>query len=157
MSAFMRRPDKSSGENRRPILFLLDEFPQLQFDFSTLSAGLSTLRSKGVTLFLAQQSIAQLEKRYGETGCREIIDTCAYISVMSAQDPKSRRFFQELIGTKKILKINQTQNETGTSSKSIQEAREYIFQPEDFGNLNDKVIIIANGRYIMADKTYCFK
>lgn len=157
MSAFMKRPDKSSGENRRPILFLLDEFPQLQFDFSTLSAGLSTLRSKGVTLFLAQQSIAQLEKRYGETGCREIIDTCAYISVMSAQDPKSRRFFQELIGTKKILKINQTQNETGTSSKSIQEAREYIFQPEDFGNLNDKVIIIANGKYIMADKTYCFK
>ena len=76
---------------------------------------------------------------------------------MSAQDPKSRRFFQELIGTKKILKINQTQNETGTSSKSIQEAREYIFQPEDFGNLNDKVIIIANGKYIMADKTYCFK
>lgn len=40
---------------------------------------------------------------------------------------------------------------------SIQEAREYIFQPEDFGNLNDKVIIIANGKYIMADKTYCFK
>lgn len=157
MSAFMRRPDRSSGEKRRPILFLLDEFPQLQFQFNLLSAGLSTLRSKNVTLFLAQQSIAQLEKRYGTTGCREIIDTCSYLSVMSAQDPQSRKFFQELIGTKKTLKINQSKDNNGKSSKSIQEEREYIFQPEDFGNLNDKVIIIANGKYIKAEKTYCFQ
>ena len=152
MTAFMQRPDLSSGEIRRPILFLLDEFPQLQFDFDTLTAGLSTLRSKKVSIFMAQQSIAQISKRYGEEGCREIIDTCAYISIMSVQDPKSREFFRDLIGTRKVLKVS-----TSEGKRTISEDRESIFQPEDFGNLKDKVVIYANGKYILADKTYCFK
>lgn len=152
MTAFMQRPDLSSGEIRRPILFLLDEFPQLHFDFETLTAGLSTLRSKKVSIFMAQQSIAQISKRYGEDGCREIIDTCAYISIMSVQDPKSREFFRDLIGTKKVLKVS-----TSEGKRTINEDREPIFQPQNFGNLKDQVIIYANGKYILADKTYHFK
>lgn len=156
MTGFMRRPDASRGEKLRPIIFLLDEFPQLRFEFDTLSAGLSTLRSKGVTLFLAQQSIAQIEKRYGEAGCREIIDTCAYISILSAQDPKSREFFQKLIGTRKVLRISNSENRKDVS-RSINESRESIFQPEDFGNLDEKLIIYANGRYIKAEKIKCYE
>lgn len=156
MTAFMKRPDMSSYDGLRRILFLLDEFPQLHFDFDTLTAGLSTLRSKGVSLFLAQQSIAQISKRYGDDGCREIIDTCAYISVMSAQDPKSRVFFQELIGTRKALRIQNSVNPR-EMSRSVQEVREPVFQPEDFGNLEDDVIIYANGKYIRAQKTYCWR
>lgn len=151
MTAFMQRPDSSSGKKLKPILFLLDEFEQLKFDFDTLMIGLSTLRSKRVSFFLAQQSIAQLSKRYGDDGCRQIIDTCGYISIMSAQDPKSREYFQKLIGTKKVLKVSNTEN-SKISSRTIQETREPIFQPEDFGNLDDKVVIIANGKYIKADK-----
>lgn len=156
MNGFMRRKDISGGEKLRPVLFLLDEFPQLRFEFDTLSAALSTLRSKGVTLFLAQQSIAQLEKRYGETGCREIIDTCAYLSIFSAQDPKSREFFQKLIGTRKVLKVSNSENAKDIS-RNIQETREPIFQPEDFGNLIDQLIIYVNGRYIKAEKIKCYE
>lgn len=152
MTAFMRRPDKSSGVKRQPVLFLLDEFPQLRFDFATLSAALSTLRSKSVSIFIAAQSIAQLINRYGDSSCREIIDTCSYISIMSAQDPQSRKFFQELLGTQKILRMTSNDDNRGA-----QEVREPIFQTEDFANLGDKVIIYANGKYIVAEKTYYFK
>lgn len=38
MTSFLRRPDSSSGEKARPIIFLLDEFPQLNFDWDILSA-----------------------------------------------------------------------------------------------------------------------
>ena len=152
MTSFMRRPDKSSGIERQPVLFLLDEFPQLRFDFDTLSAALSTLRSKSVSIFIAAQSIAQLINRYGESSCREIIDTCAYISIMSAQDPQSRKFFQNLIGTQKVLKMTSNDDNRGA-----QEVREPIFQTEDFANLGDKVIIYAHGKYIVAEKTYYFK
>ena len=107
-------------------------------------------------MFLAQQSIAQIEKRYGEAGCREIIDTCAYISILSAQDPKSREFFQKLIGTRKVLKISNSENRKDVS-RSINESRESIFQPEDFGNLDEKLIIYANGRYIKAEKIKCYE
>lgn len=156
MSSFLRRPDSSSGEKIRPIIFLLDEFPQLHFDWDILSAALSTLRSKSVSLFLAQQSIAQLESKYGYDHYREIIDNCKYISIMSAQDPKSRTFFQQLIGTEKVLKVSNSQNSKDTS-RSVSEAREYIYQPEDFGNLGEDVVIYANGKYIQAQKTNCFE
>lgn len=160
MTYFMGRPDSSTGAKIRPILMLLDEFPQLHFNIETLLSAMETLRSKKVSLFLAQQSLASLSRRYGDDGCREIIDNCAYISVMSAQDPKSRKFFQELIGTRKVLKVGKTDSSHGagnsSNSRSVQEAREPVYQPEDFGNLNDKVVIVAEGRYIEADKCKCY-
>jgi len=160
MTFFMGRPDSSTGAKIRPILMLLDEFPQLHFNIETLLSAMETLRSKKVSLFLAQQSLASLSRRYGDDGCREIIDNCAYISVMSAQDPKSRKFFQELIGTRKVLKVGKsdTSHANGSSSsKSVQQTREPVYQPEDFGNLNDKVVIVANGRYIEANKCKCYE
>ncbi len=160
MTYFMGRPDSSSGVKIRPILFLLDEFPQLHLNIETLLSAMETLRSKKVSLFLAQQSLASLSRRYGDDGCREIIDNCAYISIMSAQDVKSRKYFQELIGTRKVLKVGKsdtTQTNGSSFSKSVQQDREYVYQPEDFGNLNDHVVIVANGKYIEADKCYCFK
>ncbi|MBQ5932243.1 MAG: type IV secretory system conjugative DNA transfer family protein [Lachnospiraceae bacterium] len=160
MMYFMNRKDSSTGEKLRPILFLLDEFPQLHFNFNTLTSALATLRSKKVSLFMAQQSIAQLERRYGDSACREIIDNCAYISVMSAQDPKSREFFQKLVGSRKTLKVNKSDSTQGnhkTNSRNVQPVIEPVYQPEDFGNLNDKIVIIANGKYIEADKCKCYE
>ena len=160
MNYFMRRPDISTRERVRPVLMLLDEFPQLHFNIETLLSAMETLRSKRVSLFIAQQSLASLSRKYGEEGCREIIDNCAYISVMSAQDPKSREFFQKLIGTRKVLKIVRSGSSKAKGaglSKSVQQAREPIYQPEDFGNLRDRVVIVANGRYIEADKCKCYQ
>ena len=163
MSAFMQRSDQATGEKLRPIIMLLDEFPQLHFDFDTLSQALSTLRSKSVTLFLAQQSIAQIEGRYGEAHCREIIDTCAYISFMSIQDPKSREWAQRLIGRQKVLKRGTSINSGGanaSSGESVQELMEYIYEAADFGYIGpdgEDVIIYANGKYIQCQKTNCYE
>ena len=162
MSSFMQRHDKSSGEHLQPVLFLLDEFPQLSFDFKTLSAALSTLRSKSVSVFIAQQSVSQLINRYGESAQREIIDTCQYISIMSVQDPKSRRFFSDLIGSRKTLKTTSNKPEhlqgggKASASRGSSEGVEPIFKEGDFTNLGDKVIVYANGHYILAEKTYYF-
>lgn len=144
---FMKRPDRSTNQETPPILFLLDEFAQLQFEFKTISTALSTLRSKNVSLFLAMQSIAQLENRYGQGQAREIIDTCSYISVMSAQDPSSRDFFSKLLGEKTVLK---KQGDTTI------ELKEPIIEPATFGDLDDQVLIYAHGKYVIADKCYYF-
>jgi len=155
MDFFMMRPDSSSGTDLRPILLLLDEFPQLRFEFNQISAALSTLRSKKVTILMAQQSIAQIEKRYGENGCREIIDCCSILSLFSAQDPRSRKYFSDLVGTKKVLKLSNSDS-AKDFSRSVQEARELIFQPEDLGDLGGKVLIVYNGKYVLADRCACY-
>lgn len=145
---FMRLPDKSSRVKSRQILFLLDEFAQLRFDFKTISTALATLRSKNVSLFLAMQSVAQLANRYSDSQAREIIDNCAYISVMDAQDPQSREFFSRMIGEKKVLR---------KSTSGSVEVVERIIPPEKFGNFGDKVLIYNQGKYVLAEKCYYFK
>lgn len=148
MNYFMRRPDKSSGDAQRPVLFMLDEFPQLQFEYETIHAALSTLRSKCVSVMLAMQSISQLTDKYGESACTVIIDTCSYFTILSAQDPKSRKYFQDLIGTRTVLKL--------TSGGSMEE-REPVYRDGDFSNLGERVIVYALGKYILAEKIYWFK
>lgn len=155
MTSFLRRADVSSGEKARPIIFLLDEFAQLNFDWDILSTAFSTLRSKRVSLFVAMQSIAQLESKYKEN-YRSIINNCKYVSIMGAQDPKDRTYFQQLIGTEKVLKVTSSQNGK-VVSRTVSEAREYIYQPEDFGNLGEDVVICADGKHIQAQKTNCFE
>lgn len=163
MTFFMRRPDKSSGEKQCPVLFLLDEFPQLQFDYQFLSTALATLRSKGISIFLCQQSTAQLSSAYGDKGFQTIMDCCQTISIMSMQDPSSRKWAQELVGSRKVLKISTStgggnggpfeQNHSGSYGRSTQETREPIFEPEDFGNLGTNVLIYIGGKYVLAEKT----
>lgn len=172
LQAFMRREDVSSGKKIVPIMFLLDEAVQLNLDYNILSKAMSTLRSKKVSLFLLMQSVAQLEGRYGEAHAREIIDLCAYISVFNAQDPKSREYFQKLVGRRKMLKRSTSLSSSGgnrndTSGVSVSEVDEFIFEAADFGDLNLKdkkskkityrVMVYANGKYIVGETTPCYE
>lgn len=172
LMAFMRREDVSSNKKVVPIMFLLDEAVQLNLDYTLLSQAMSTLRSKKVSLFLLMQSVAQLEGRYGEAHAREIIDLCAYISVFNAQDPKSREYFQKLVGRRKMLRRSTSLSSSGgnkneTSGISVSEVDEYIFEAADFGDLNIKnkrtkettyrVMVYANGKYIVGETTPCYQ
>lgn len=156
MRYFMQKDDAAKGTKPRPILFMLDEFPQLQFKFETVSSALATLRSKGVSLLLAQQSSGQLQERYGADGFRQIMDMCRYTIIMSAKDPSSARYFQDLIGTRKVLNVSVNRSKNGVT-KSVSEGREPIYQLTDFQRLGDHVIIQYDGAYIEAEKTFYFK
>ena len=147
----MERADLSSGRKQLPILFLLDEFNELSFDYATLMTALATLRSKKVSIFMALQSISQLKQKYGEEGFRGIIDTCGYISLMSAQDPDNRQYFQELVGKRKVLNSSVSKNEK-TITRGSQIDEEFIFESGAFNNLGNKVLIYFNGKYIVAEK-----
>lgn len=170
LQAFMRRSDVSSNKKTLPVLFLLDEFPQLHIDYSSiLNPAMSTLRSKGVKLFLLMQSYQQLVGVYGETHAREIMDLCAYVSVFNAQDPQSRRYFQDLIGKRKMLKASSSVSEsakTASSGKSVSVVDEYIIDEADLGNLNiqrpdgstiHRVLVYANGKYCIGETCPCYE
>lgn len=159
MNAFMQRPDSSSGVHNRPILFILDEMPKLRFDFDTLENCLSTMRSKSVTCMMAAQSIGQYKKRYGDQGFVNLVDCCQYICCLSALEPSSRKWFSDLLGTKKVLRRSTSSGASGifgdmaSGSVSVQEARELIMQPEEFSQLDDKTVIYIVGQgYVIADK-----
>ena len=162
MSGFTKRPDNSTGAKNRTILMLLDEFPQLTFSLNQINMALSTLRSKSIICMLLAQNTAQLERKYGEAGSRSILGNCTYQLILSCIDGKSQRYFSDLIGTKKVLVVNNNENSgtniyNGTTGKNCVETREPIYRPEDFGDLGNHLIIYYNGKHIKATKISCYE
>lgn len=147
---FKSRPDVYGNSRLSPILFMLDEAPvALRFlPADAITDALQTLRSKKITCFLVSQSRAALISRYGMHGATMITDTCRYVSVMSATDPESSRFFAEMIGKTKTLKA---------MGESSSETEDYIIRPEQLSSLGDQVVILADGKYVIADKIKCWQ
>ena len=41
--------------------------------------------------------------------------------------------------------------------QSSSEAEDYIIRPEELSNLGDKVVVMADGRYTLAEKIKCYQ
>lgn len=156
---FMNRIDSSGGIKNRPILMLLDEFPQLSFSYEMINTNLSTLRSKSVICMLIQQNLSQLDYRYRNEGTRSILGNCNYQIILGSNDIVSSRYFSETFGMKKILKVSNSFN-AGTkvsTGKSVQEMENRVFPPEYFGDLSDSAVLYFKGKYIEVNKINCYK
>ena len=160
-TAFTKRPDSSTGVKNRPILMLLDEFPQLTFSYKLINSNLSTLRSKSVICMVIQQNLSQLEYRYQPTGARSILGNCNYQIILGSNDINSSKVFSDTFGVKKVLKISnsETTAQNNTTGRSVQEAIEKVFLPEYFGDLsaNNKMVIYFKGKYCECKKLNCYK
>lgn len=160
-TAFTKRPDSSTGIKNRPVLMLLDEFPQLTFSYKLINSNLSTLRSKSVICMVIQQNLSQLEYRYQPTGARSILGNCNYQIILGSNDINSSKVFSDTFGKKKVLKISnsETTSQNNTTGRSVQEATEKVFEPEYFGDLSaeNKMIIYFKGKYCEATKLNCYK
>lgn len=159
--AFTKRPDSSTGIKNRPILMLLDEFPQLTFSYKMINSNLSTLRSKTIICMIIQQNLSQLEYRYQSAGARSIIGNCSYQVILGSNDINSSKVFSETFGMKKVLKVSNsvTRSKTTTSGRSVQETTEKVFPPEKFGDLSSekKMVIYFKGKYAELTKLNCYQ
>ena len=158
--AFTKRPDTSSGIKNRPILMLLDEFPQLTFSYKLINSNLSTLRSKSIICMIIQQNLSQLQNRYNSEGARSIIGNCNYHIILGSNDITSSEVFSNTFGSRKVLKISNSTSkaQNGNISQSVQETTEKIFPPEHFGDLafQNKMIIYFKGKYCECEKLNCY-
>lgn len=143
---FERRPDEGAA----PILFLLDEFPRLG-KIEAIINGLATLRSKKITIALFIQSIAQLDRIYGEPARKVILDTCSYRAVLSATDGDTQEYLSRLVGTYDKNKTSSSANYeqmtgmgTGTGTSLTSEEKR-IIKPEEFASLPDIVLLSPFG------------
>jgi type IV secretion system protein VirD4 len=160
-TAFTKRPDSSTGIQNRPILMLMDEFPQLTFSYQMINTNLSTLRSKSVICMVIQQNLAQLSYRYGQDGARSILGNCNYQIILGSNDIQSSEQFSRTFGMKRILKVSNsiTQAEHSSFGRSIQEMEVRVYPAEYFGDLPSlsKMIVYCKGKYIELTKLNCYK
>ena len=127
-----RRSDKYSGERKLPpILLLLDEFPRLG-KMDVIQNAVSTLRSKGVTICLVIQSLAQLDKTYGKTSRQIMVENCPYKAILNVTDPEDQKIFSDIIGSINVRNIGISD---GTS----------INRGENHGSSYDNTLSISDG------------
>lgn len=153
----------------RPVAFILDEFAQLStLKYESIAMAFMTLRSRNISIVCALQSRSSItEMFHSENACMSLIDCVTTFCFLSIQEVATRKWASDLIGTHKVLKISNNLNGSSkqkqNSGRTVNEAREPIIFPEEFGSLKDlengkdEVIIYSQGKYIRADKQYYFK
>ena len=166
-----RRPDirswEAKGKEITPILLMLDEFPRLG-KMDVIQNAVSTLRSKGVTICLIMQSLAQLDKIYGKESRRIIVDNCQYKAILNVTDPENQKIFSDIIGSINVRKDsfsvngnmsqgtssgysgdNSTQGESEGESGGItgitSVVREPIVFPNELATLKDILLMTPEG------------
>ena len=151
MTAFSRRNDTAMGSHNRPILIILDEFPQLTFSYDSINSTLSTLRSKSVQCMIITQSISQLAERYGDFGYQSLIGNCNYQLCLKANDDLTQQHFSALCGSKRSLMKSFSQTDASV------EVRVPVYLPEEFGDLQDDLVIYYNGKHARIKKIKSYK
>lgn len=146
-----RRPEMHSLEGTGNIqtLLLMDEFPRFG-KLEMISAAVSTLRSKNVNICLMIQSIAQLDKIYGEHDRRIIFDNCQFVEILRANDADTQRYLCELIGThicalRSVSEHMDADEDTTGYSRQISETRDLIVQPHELATLQDALLLTPYG------------
>jgi type IV secretion system protein VirD4 len=166
ISQFLTYFEKRKDRISTPILFLLDEFARLG-KIERMTNALATLRSKGITICLILQSLAQLDLIYGKETRSVMCDTCAYKAILSASDPDTQKMFSELVGTYDPLKPTYNRGKSNTifplpsvgryeGISFTPEPNRKIIKPEEFATLPDIVLLTPFG-FFRVDKRYYWR
>lgn len=148
-----RRPEMYSTDGATNIqtLLMMDEFARFG-KLEMITAAMATLRSKNVNICLAVQSVAQLDKIYGEHDRRIIFDNCPFQVILRANDADTQKYLCEMIGTRMRTQHSTSEHSddcmdiTGYS-KQRSETRELIVQPHELATLQDVLLLTPFGFY----------
>lgn len=153
-----RRPEQYSpqGENLKPLLLLLDEFPMIG-RIDVLTNALSMLRSKKVTMLLIAQSIAQLSAIYGHDVRNIMLENCDFQAVLRVNCVDSQKYFSELAGTvlKLTLSVSEQYDlngELSSHSEGFSETDKPLIRPEDLAHLDKDLILFTPYRTFRVKK-----
>lgn len=161
VSQFLRAFERRQDNNKKPILFLLDEFPRLG-RIDGITNGLSTLRSKNIHILLIIQSLAQLDDIYSKEKRKIIADNCRYKAILNAFDSDTQDYFSRLVGTYDMVKESSSKNfdfvgfKHGTGKTKTTEERK-IIKPEEFAYLHDTLVLFTPKGFETPDKIPYFK
>lgn len=147
MIAQMFRYLTSREDGKQPaILMLLDELPRLG-RVDGLIEAFGTLRSRNVHIVPMVQSLSDLDRHYGQTERKIILDNCSYKVILGIGDFDTQKYFSDLSGTDKVWQKSYNYGgllgiKKGTTDSLVEEK---IIKPERFGQLKQDAKTIVFG------------
>lgn len=143
-----------------PVLFLLDEFPQLG-RMTALEKAISTIRSYGGRMMIVAQSLSQLRGAYGNDGAQNFLANCRLQLFMAPADSETPDYVSKAIGnfTRKARSKSWMMGQIGKSNIQEREEGARLLRPEDLRSLSadDCVLLIQDSDPVLAQKVRFFE
>lgn len=143
-----------------PVLFLLDEFPQLG-KMTALSGAMSTIRSYGGRMMIVAQSLSNLRNAYGPDGAQNFLANCRLQLFMAPADSDTPDYVSKAIGdfTRKSRSKSWTTGQIGKSNIQERDEGARLLRPEELRGLSndDCVLLIQDSDPVLAQKVRYFE
>lgn len=121
--------DNMSRPPKNPVLFVLDEFPQLG-TFNTIVDNAAFLRGYHVRFWFIGQNIGQLNRLYGDAGAQIIIENCTVRQFFNVTD-KTATYVSEKMGKEQqIIKDPRTMEYRSTKESYVMTRTEVERTPD---------------------------
>lgn len=138
-----------------PVLFLLDEFPQLG-RMDSLSQAISTIRSYGGRIMIVAQSLSNLKGAYGNDGAQNFLANCRLQLFMAPADSETPDYVSKAIGnfTRKSRSKSWTMGQLGKSNIQERDEGARLLRPEELRSLSSDecVLLIQDSDPVLAHK-----
>lgn len=102
----------------KPILFVLDEFPQLG-TFNIIKDNAAFLRGYGIRFWFIGQNIGQFKANYGSEGMQTIFENCTIRQFFNVSDETARYVSKKLGQSNTIIKNYETMEYKSTHVRDI--------------------------------------
>ena len=147
--------EKGSGRLPNRVVFYCDEFGTMPaFDVEALfSAG----RSRGITLVPIIQSLAQLDKNYGDKGAESIVDNCQD-TIFGGFAPNSQTAEQlsKSLGSRTVLSGSVSRGKNDPS-QSLQMIERPLMTPDELKSIpKGNFVVMKTGTHPMQTKLRLF-
>lgn len=109
---------RTKGKPKKPVLFMLDEFPSLGFMPAVLD-GLAYLAGYGAQLWVFAQSISQLRATYGD-GWQLFPNSAGAFSAFNVNDMETANYLSEMLGQTEEYQQKYTVSEQVNKRKTVE-------------------------------------
>jgi type IV secretion system protein VirD4 len=143
------RADRLGGRLPQPVLTVLEESGVV--NLPSLSEQLATLRSRGVTILLSGQSIAQMRKRYGADGTDTILACCPVKVFFKAEDKQTANEMSFWAG-KTVVTDKRTSSNTHGESHSEGQLIKDLLAAHEATQFNRTEVLICMDALVAREK-----
>ena len=138
------------------IMLALDEFPSLGIDGTAIVSALQRFRKRNVSIMVVAQSMASLDRIYGEITRRDMLNNFTYKVVLHAGDADTQTEIAKMIGHKTEKQVSRSSGRSGESI-TVRDGQAWAIEPEELGRLINHLILIHPAGHEKLKKTPYYK
>jgi type IV secretion system protein VirD4 len=136
--------DNNKGNNCRPVLFLIDEAGRTAIPM--LADQATTVVGRGISMWIAVQSLSQLEAVYGKARAQVLKDNMENQIYHRPTDLATANYLQERLGKQSAYAHSTTEREGTETSTGMSEQSIPLLTAQDIMQLKDEEIICFHRR-----------